>query len=282
MFFDPAVPEILINGISNVVPNDVSIVHFFGDGGNDKVVCLDRPNERDWAVLEDNSMSVTCDSIRFFAHEITELEFRGGDSDDIAVIYDSVGNDVIRTFHNRTMLQSEISTLLARHVANVYVFGGDGNDQVAMRGGPDSDQLLCNMGAKRARMTSADFFVSVNGFDRLLAISSAGGLDKAKCLGSNQDDIAYCDGPFTRMYNDVIDYRFRQFGVFDCNGGAPGDDLAILGKRTNSDERHGNGLEPSFSARASATPHSFLNGSGLWTTKTCPSKGSQAKAASDD
>lgn len=223
--FDQERRQITINDITCLVPDGMD-VRFMGGPGNDSVTFRGRPGEIDLAVLENQTMKVNCPDCEFFALESEVLEFVGTDPMDVALINDTPGVDQLDASIHRATLQTDLATLTANGVANVYVFSDQNSDRANYRGTRLPESLRCSLEIKRVRAMGQNSYVMMQGFEHFFSNGSQSPGDHAIVTDTTNSDYLYSRADYTRIMNGQYDYTFRGYDILNVWSDGSGFDRA--------------------------------------------------------
>ena len=179
---------VTLNGVEQTIPEGTESVVFNGMGGTDTAF-LRGSDEADvfdssstGSTLSGTGFSVTTQEV-----EVTHAYGMGGV--DVATMDDTTGNDSFKAdlAGNYAKMYGGGLYTRAKFFENVTGSFSEGTDDYARVWDSDGDDVL-DASPTGMTLSTSEFTVSVDGYDRLLAYSTYGGADTANLTDSSGDD----------------------------------------------------------------------------------------------
>ena len=175
----------------------------------------------------DKASVLSTNSLQFELRGFEQIEFDGGGGPDQATLYDTRGDDVLKSRPGSAELEGVGFRIDVTSVDRIMVHATGGGDDVAyLQDSPVDDQL-----AVRPQFTSMrgdGRFQLAYGFEEVYAYSSAGGDDIAEIYDSEGDDLMTVLSTRTSVTGQNYSVSARGFGSIIAHAVAGGDDLAKL------------------------------------------------------
>ncbi|TWU42830.1 S8 family peptidase [Novipirellula artificiosorum] len=158
---------------------------------------------------------------------VESVVFDGGGGPDRATLYDSIGNDILRSQPNSARLSGVGFEFQVNQVDRIYVHANAGGEDHAFLSDSEGDDTL-SVKPQFSSLRSKDTFQAAYGFERLYAYSTAGGHDSASLYDSVGDDTMNISS--SRSMINGPGYQasargFQSIEAFAINGG---EDIANL------------------------------------------------------
>lgn len=156
-----------------------------------------------------------------------DIVFTGGGGADRATLYDSAGDDTLRSYPTSATVNGVGYSFEVDQVSRIYVHATAGGADSAFMYDSDGDDSL----SVRPQFTSLrgdGFFQSAYGFEKVYAYATAGGVDSAELYDSVADDTMSISATRSILTTDGYQANARGFESVVAYATAGGDDLVRI------------------------------------------------------
>ncbi|HMO14815.1 MAG TPA: S8 family serine peptidase [Pirellulaceae bacterium] len=191
-----------------------------GSAGDDRLVV-----EQQRIVMHNNSASLIA---RNFAQATIDVSASGGN--DRAVLYDTVGNDVVHSNHHVTRMESTSRVIIARGFRSVDVFSIHGGNDIAHLTGHATTQQLYYTG-NAATIVGEHYQVRVNHF-KTVNVTNVNSNALAFLTGTSGDDVIGYAADRLTLSNSNSKIQLDGFRRINVDAGSGLDVVEIAGFET--------------------------------------------------